>query len=322
MPMGVVYTSSAPTASSSSWAKPMDAEHAPAAAAAVVAQRADEHARKANGAAQRFGRGHAVGVAVDEMGKDHTQKALGAVQDAAKGTREHGNSDVIECVLGRGLPQAQSTALRCHFAAGELGQAALQQNTAQQHQKAAQHEPHTGKAEDGGGVAGLNGEQPVAQLDEGECRAPQHIAEDGQQHGKHRRAEDLIQPFRAGKRFVFLHGGSVDAAAYGGVVAVESDGAAAVGGISSKDHALADILALHHGARCQIAHNADLLTDQVFRLEPLCNAGKDAALPLAVKHGQVQQLLAFLQVLAGAHFGTSNRKRYNDHHKNFRNSKA
>ena len=43
---------------------------------------------------------------------------------------------------------------------------------------------------------------------------------------------------------------------------------------SSKDHALADILALHHGARCQIAHNADLLTDQVFRLEPFCNAGK------------------------------------------------
>ena len=55
----------------------------------------------------------------------HLQKALGAVQDAAKGTREHSNSDVIECVLGRGLPQAQSTALRCHFVAGKLGQAAL-----------------------------------------------------------------------------------------------------------------------------------------------------------------------------------------------------
>ena len=66
--------------------------------------------------------------AVDEVGKDHAQKALGAVQDAAKGTREHGNSNVIECVLDRGLPQAQSTALRCHFAAGKLGQAALQQN--------------------------------------------------------------------------------------------------------------------------------------------------------------------------------------------------
>ncbi len=88
-----------------------------------------------------------------------------------------------------------------------------------------------------------------------------------------------------------------------GVVAVEGDGAAAVGGIGSKDHALADILALHHGARCQIAHDADLVADQVFRLEPLCNAGKDAALPLAVKHGQVQQLLALLQVLAGAHLG-------------------
>ena len=43
----------------------------PAPAAAVVAQRADEHARKADDTAQRFGRGHAVGVAVDEMGKDH-----------------------------------------------------------------------------------------------------------------------------------------------------------------------------------------------------------------------------------------------------------
>ena len=127
------------------------------------------------------------------MGKDHTQKALGAVQDAAKGTREHGNSDVIECVLGRGLPQAQSTALRCHFAAGELGQAALQQNTAQQHQKAAQHEPHTGKAEDGGGVAGLNGEQPVAQLDERKRRAPQHIADNGHQDRCRRDGKELVE---------------------------------------------------------------------------------------------------------------------------------
>ena len=43
--------------------------------------------------------------------------------------------------------------------------------------------------------------------------------------------------------------------------------------------------------------------ESLWQSGTLCNAGKDAALPLAVKHGQVQQLLAFLQVLAGAHFG-------------------
>ena len=97
------------------------AEHAPAAAAAVVAQRADEHARKADDTAQRFGRGHAVGAAVDEVGKDNAQKALDAVQDAAKGTGEHGNSDIIEGVLKHGLPQAQRTALCRDLAPGQAG---------------------------------------------------------------------------------------------------------------------------------------------------------------------------------------------------------
>ena len=49
------------------------------------------------------------------------------------------------------------------------------------HQHAAQHEPHPCKAEDGGRVAGVDGEQAVAQLDERERRTPQHIAADGQQ---------------------------------------------------------------------------------------------------------------------------------------------
>ena len=68
--------------------------YAPGAAAAVVAQRGDENARKADAAAQRLGRGHAVSPAVKEMGEDDPQKALGAVQDAAKGTGEQGNSTV------------------------------------------------------------------------------------------------------------------------------------------------------------------------------------------------------------------------------------
>ena len=75
----------------------------PAATAAVVAQRADEHARKADDTAQRFGRGHAVGVAVDEVGKDDAQKALGAVQDAAKGTRELVNCDIVDSILCIGM---------------------------------------------------------------------------------------------------------------------------------------------------------------------------------------------------------------------------
>ena len=54
-------------------------EHAPAAAAAVVAKGTDEYARKAHRAAQRFCRGHAVCIAVDKVGKDDAQKALGAV---------------------------------------------------------------------------------------------------------------------------------------------------------------------------------------------------------------------------------------------------
>ena len=60
------------------------AEHAPAAAAAVVAKGADEHARKAHSTAQRFCRGHAVRIAINKVGKDDAQKALGAVQNAAK----------------------------------------------------------------------------------------------------------------------------------------------------------------------------------------------------------------------------------------------
>ena len=96
----------------------------------------------------------------------------------------------------------------------------------------------------------------------------------------------------------------MDACARGGVVGEERDGAAAVHiGVSGKDHALTDILALHHRARGQVGDDADLLADQILRRKPLGNAGQNAALALAVKHGQVQQLLALLHALAGADLG-------------------
>ena len=279
-------------------------EHAPAAAAAVVANRTDQHSGKTHSAAQRFCRGHAVCIAIDKVGKDDAQKALGAVQDAAKRAGEHGHGDIVERILCRGLPQTQRTALSCYPAPGQAGCFSLQQNAAQQHQHAAQHEPHPCKAEDGGGVAGVDGEQAVAQLDERKGRAPQDIAENSQQHGAHRCAEDLIQLCRT-DGCIIRHDVPhlVDPAAHGGIVAVESNGAAAVGGVGSEDHALADVLALEHRTGCQIAHDAQLFADEILGLEPLGNAGQDAALPLAVKHGEVQQLLALLQVLAGAHLG-------------------
>ena len=59
----------------------------------------------------------------------------------------------------------------------------------------------------------------------------------------------------------------------GHVIAVESDLAAAVSGVSGNDHALAGILALHHRAGGQVGHNGDLFADQIFRLIPLGNAG-------------------------------------------------
>ena len=123
----------------------------------MVAEGADEHSGKTQHTAQQLGGGHAVGIAVEEVGKDDAQKALGAVQDAAEGTRQHGNGDVVERVLGRGLPQAQGAALGRHLAAGEFGHPVLQQDTAQQHQKTAQHEPYSCKAEDGGRVGRVNG---------------------------------------------------------------------------------------------------------------------------------------------------------------------
>ena len=91
----------------------------------------------------------------------------------------------------------------------------------------------------------------------------------------------------------------MDTAAHGGIVTVESNGAAAVGGVGSEDHALADVLALEHGTGCQIAHDAQLFADEILRLEPLGNAGEDAALALTVEDGQVEQLLALTKILSG-----------------------
>ena len=48
----------------------------------------------------------------------------------------------------------------------------------------------------------------------------------------------------------------------GHVIAVESNLAAAVSGVSGNDHALAGILALHHRAGGQVGHNGDLFADQ------------------------------------------------------------
>ena len=87
----------------------------------------------------------------------------------------------------------------------------------------------------------------------------------------------------------------MDPAAGGHIVGIEGDGAAAVGGVRGNDHALADILALHHGPGCQVGHNAHLLADQILGAVPLGNARQDAALPLAVKDGQMQQLLVLFQ---------------------------
>ena len=164
----------------------------------MVADGADEHPGEAQHAAQRFGRCHPVGIAIEEMGEDDAQKALGAVEDAAKGTRQQGNGHIVERILGCGLPQAQGAALAQDFAAGRLREFALQDQASRQHQQAAQHEPDPGKAEDGGRITGLNRKQAVAHLDERERRTPQHIAADGQQHREEGRPEDGVQFGRAG----------------------------------------------------------------------------------------------------------------------------
>ena len=91
----------------------------------MVAKGADEHARKAHSTAQRFCRGHAVRIAINKVGKDNAQKALGAVQDAAKRAGEHGHGDIVERILRRGLPQTQRTALGCRTPAKQKMEAVL-----------------------------------------------------------------------------------------------------------------------------------------------------------------------------------------------------
>ena len=61
---------------------------------------------------------------------DGTQEAKSVswtIGRAEVGTGEHGNSDIIEGVLKRGLPQAQRTALCRDLAPGQAGDPALQQ---------------------------------------------------------------------------------------------------------------------------------------------------------------------------------------------------
>ena len=174
-------------------------EHAPAAAAAMVANGGDQDAGKADCTAQRFCRGHAVCLAINKMRQDHTQKALGAVQDAAKGASKHGNCNVIKGVLGRGLPQTQGAAFQCElFALGQSRDTPLQDQAGEKDQHTAKHEPHTCKAEDGGGVAGLDLKQAVSQFDKGKGGPPQCVAQDGQQHRQDRRTKDTVQPRSAG----------------------------------------------------------------------------------------------------------------------------
>ena len=170
-------------------------EDAPRTAATVVADGGHQNAAEADHTAQRLGGGHPVGVAVEEMGEDHAQKTLGAVQDAAKGTCQQGDGRIVKGVLRRGLPQTQCTGFQRDFAAWKVRELALQQAAAQQNEEAAQHEADACKAEDGGGVGGVDREQPVAHFDEGEGRSPQAVAEDRQQYGQSRGAENAIQFF-------------------------------------------------------------------------------------------------------------------------------
>ena len=146
---------------------------------------------------------------VEEMGQNDTKETLGAVQNAAERAGEQGNGRVIKSVLGGGLPQAQSAALGQHFAPGHSGQPPFQQEAGQQHQQAPQHEPDPCKAEDGGGVGGVDGEQPVPQLDEGEGRAPQAVADDRKGHCKGGRPEQGVQPGRARGGVAWMRHGSL-----------------------------------------------------------------------------------------------------------------
>ncbi len=163
------------------------------AAAAVVAQRGDKHTAKAKHTAQRLARGHPVGLAVQKVRQNHAHKALGAVQNAAHraaGQQRHGR--VVEEILCSGLPQAQPAGRSQRFAVRHRQRAAVQRQTGQPDQRRAHHKADTRKAQNRRSIGGINRKQAVTQLDEGECRPPQHIADNSHQNGRRRDGEKLV----------------------------------------------------------------------------------------------------------------------------------
>ena len=172
--------------------------HALDAAAAVVAQRGDEHAAEAERATQRLARGQAVLIAVEEVRQNDAHKALGAVQDAAHSTGQQRDGGVVEEILRRGLPQAQPAGRGQRFAARHRQRAAVQRQTGQPDQRRAHHEADAREAQNRRGIGRFNSEQAVAQLDERKRRAPQHIADNGHQDRCRRDGKELVE-------FRFLH---------------------------------------------------------------------------------------------------------------------
>ena len=150
----------------------------------MVAQRSDKHTAEAERAAQRLARGQAILIAVEEVRQNDAHKALGAVQDAAHSAGQQRDGGVVEDILRRGLPQAQPAGRGQRFAARQTGQP---------DQRRAYHEADARKAQNRRCIGRINGEQPVAQLDERKRRAPQHIADNGHQDRCRRDGKELVE---------------------------------------------------------------------------------------------------------------------------------
>ena len=158
----------------------------------MIAQRGNQNTAKAKRTAQRLARGHPVSLAVQKVRQDHAHKALGAVQDTAHRAGQQRHCGVVEEILCSGLPQAQPTGRSQRFAVRHRQRAAVQRQTGQPDQRRAHHKADTRKAQNRRRIGGINRKQPVAQLDEGERRPPQHIADNGHQNGRRRDGEKLV----------------------------------------------------------------------------------------------------------------------------------
>ena len=147
---------------------------------------------KAKRTAQRLARGHPVGLAVQKVRQDHAHKALGAVQDTAHRAGQQRHGGVVEEILCSGLPQAQPAGRSQRFAVRHRQRAAVQRQTGQPDQRRAHHKTDTREAQNRRRIGGINRKQAVTQLDEGERRPPQHIADNGHQNGRRRDGEKLV----------------------------------------------------------------------------------------------------------------------------------